>query len=79
MMKQYKYFFKMVLAVALAACSSDEASQLLPTEKEPLIVTASVDGSLPTATTRASGNSFAAGDVIVAYLQHVDGSNGVVT
>ena len=79
MMKQYKYFFKMVLAVALAACSSDEAPQLLPTEKEPLIVTASVDGSLPTATTRASGNSFAAGDVIVAYLQHVDGSNGVVT
>ena len=78
MMKQLKYFFNIAVAVALTACSNEDAPQVSPTEKEPLLVTASVDGSLPTATTRASGAEFAPGDVIVAYLQHVDGSDNVV-
>lgn len=78
MMKQLKYFFNIAVAVALTACSNEDAPQVPPTEKEPLLVTASVDGSLPTATTRASGADFALGDKIVARLQHVYGETPTV-
>ena len=78
MMKQLKYFFNIAVAVALTACSNEDAPQVPPTEKEPLLVTASVDGSLPTATTRASGDDFAIGDEIVARLQHVYGETPTV-
>lgn len=77
-MKQLKYFFNIAVAVALTACSNEDAPQVPPTEKEPLLVTASVDGSLPTATTRASGADFALGDKIVARLQHVYGETPTV-
>lgn len=78
-MKQLKIYIGYTLWLALAACSSDEAPLAPPAEKEPLIVTASVDGSLPIASTRAAGNAFENGDQIVAYLQHVDASNQEVT
>ena len=79
-MKQLKTYIGYALWLALAACSSDEAPIAPPAEKEPLMVTASVDGSLPTASTRAAGAVFATGDQIVAYLQHVKGeSNEVVS
>ena len=78
-MKQLKTYIGYALWLALAACSSDEAPIAPPAEKEPLMVTASVDGSLPTASTRAAGAVFATGDQIVAYLQHVDASNQEVT
>lgn len=78
MMKQLKYYFNIAVAVALTACSNEDAPQVPPTEKEPLLVTASVDGSLPTATTRASGDDFAIGDEIVARLQHVYGETPTV-
>ena len=78
-MKQLKTYIGYALWLALAACSSDEAPLAPPAEKEPLIVTASVDGSLPIASTRATGAAFEAGDQIVAYLQHVNASDQVVT
>lgn len=72
MKKHYIYILAAVLA--LASCSKEGTDP--GAGKSPLKVTADLTGAVPT---KASGNTWASGDAVIGYIQHVDKSTAPVT
>lgn len=84
MKKLYIYILGVMLGMGtLVSCSSDDffASTLSGDgQKTPVDVIGTVDGApLPTSGTRAADAKFATNDMIVAYFQHINTSDAVVT
>lgn len=80
-MMKIKDILYVVAALLLAGCSSEDkltnSSTLSGEGKTPLRIEATLSSG--SGITRAAGKDFATGDVLLAYLRHLDESNNLVT